>query len=336
MKLLVTGGSGFIGSRLALQARAQGVDVVVTGQANSDAERLRIDELRRAGVSLETGALQDAAFARRIVAGCDRVIHLAAAQHEANVPDAYFEEVNVGGTRTLVQASCDAGVRRLVYGSTIGIYGSAAEGSLDEDSPPRPDNVYGRTKLVAEGVVRERAGAIETCIVRISETYGPGDFRLLKLFRAIDKGTFFLIGDGLNRRQVMHVNDLVKGLLRASQHASAVGQTFVMPGSEVMTTREMVAAIAAALGRPTPRLRMPLWPFMAAAVALEATCRPLGIQPPLHRRRLDFFRKSFVFSTRKAETLLGFVPSIPFAQGARETADWYRDRGQLPSARQAG
>jgi nucleoside-diphosphate-sugar epimerase len=336
MKLLVTGGSGFIGSRLALDARTQGLDVLITGQANSDAERLRIEELRRAGVALEAGPLQDAAFARRIVAGCDRVIHLAAAQHEANVPDSYFEEVNVGGTRSLVQASRDAGVRRFVYGSTIGVYGSAAEGTLDEDSPPRPDNIYGRTKLAAEALVREQADAIETCVVRIPETYGPGDFRLLKLFRAIDKGAFMMIGDGQNRRQVMHVSDLVRGLLIASRHPGAVGQTFVTPGSEVMTTQEMVATIAGALGKSPPRLRAPLWPFIAAAAVFEATFKPLGIQPPLHRRRLDFFRKSFVFSTRKAETLLGFVSQVSFAEGARETTSWYRAQGHLPGGSRKG
>jgi nucleoside-diphosphate-sugar epimerase len=182
---------------------------------------------------------------------------------------------------------------------------------------------------MAEGIVRGHADALETSIVRISETYGPGDFRLLKLFRAIDKGAFMMIGDGENRRQIMHVADLVRGLLIASQHPGAVGQTFVLPGHEVMTTREMVAGIAAALGKRPPRLRLPLWPFVAAAVAFEATCRPLGIQPPLHRRRLDFFRKTFVFSTRKAETLLGFVPQVSFVEGARQTASWYRSQGLL-------
>jgi nucleoside-diphosphate-sugar epimerase len=329
MKLLLTGGSGFIGSRLALAARERNLDVVVTGQINTDAERSRVDELSHAGVAMATGPLQDAEFARRIVSGRELVIHLAAAQHEANVPDAYFEEINVGGTRSLLEASRKAGIKRFVYGSTIGVYGSADAGTLDEESPTHPVNVYGRTKLAAEQVVREYASSLETCIVRISETYGPGDFRLLKLFRAIDRGAFMMIGSGQNRRQVMHVNDLVRGLLLATEHPAAVGQTFVMPGHEVMTTRQMVEKIAIALGRPVPRLRLPLWPFMAAAVAFETTFKPLGIQPPLHRRRLDFFRKSFVFSTRKAEALLGFTPQVSFSEGAREAAAWYRAQGLL-------
>ena len=329
MKLLLTGGTGFIGSRLALAARKQRLDVVVTGQVNTDAESTRLKELEGAGVTITPGPIQDLEFALSVVAGCDVVIHLAAAQHEANVPDSYFEEVNVRGTRALLEASRREHVSRFVYGSTIGIYGSAAEGVLDETSPPCPDNIYGRTKLAAERVVQEYGSSLETCIVRISETYGPGDFRLLKLFRAIDRGRFLMIGPGENRRQIIHVEDLIRGLLLAAEHPSAPGQTFVMHGQEVMTTRQMVETIADILGRRIPRLWLPLWPFLAAAVAFEWIFKPLGLQPPLHRRRLDFFRKSFVFATEKSRALLGFTPQISFRDGARESAHWYRERGLL-------
>jgi dihydroflavonol-4-reductase len=329
MRLLLTGGTGFIGSRLALEARKRQMDVAVTGMIKHDADHARVAELQRAGVTVQTGQLQDPEFARQVVAGRDTVIHLAAAQHESGVPDSYFEAVNVTGTDCLLAASREAGVRRFVYGSTIGVYGSAAQGTLDESSPPNPDNVYGRTKLAAERVVREKAGEIETCIVRISETYGPGDFRLLKLFRAIDRGKFLMIGSGENRRQVMHVDDLVRALLIVAAHAAAVGETFVLPGEEVLTTRQMVDVIAAVLGRSVPRVRLPMWPFLTAAVLFEAVFKPLRIDPPLHRRRLDFFRKTFVFSTDKARRLLGFVPQISFRDGARDTAEWYGRQGLL-------
>jgi len=329
MKLLLTGGTGFIGSRLALAARQKRLDVVVAGQVNTEAERARLAEMQTAGVSVVQGPLQDPQYARRVVADCQYVIHLAAAQHEANVPDSYFHEVNVLGTKTLLEASREAGVQRFVYGSTIGVYGEAVDGTLDENSTPRPVNIYGKTKLEAEGVVHSFASAMQTSIVRISETYGPGDFRLLKLFRGIERGRFFIIGPGTNRRQVIHVNDLIRGLLLAAEHPAAAGETFVMAGHQIMTTREMVETIAHSLGRKPPALRAPLWPFLLAAVAMEKTLKPLGIQPPLHRRRLDFFRKSFVFSTAKAQTLLGFTPHIPFTEGAAECASWYREHGYL-------
>jgi nucleoside-diphosphate-sugar epimerase len=329
MKLLLTGGTGFIGSRLALAARQKGLDVVVAGLVNTDAERARLAEMQTAGVNVAQGSLQDPLYARRVVAGCQYVIHLAAAQHEANVPDSYFRDVNVTGTKTLLEASREAGVKRFVYGSTIGVYGEAVDGTLDENSAPRPVNIYGKTKLEAESVVQSFASALQTSIVRISETYGPGDFRLLKLFRGIDKGRFFIIGAGMNRRQVIHVNDLIRGLLLAAEHPAAVVETFVMAGHQIMTTREMVENIAHSLGRKPPAVRAPLWPFLLTAVVMETTLKPLGIQPPLHRRRLDFFRKSFVFSTAKAQSLLGFTPHTPFIEGAAESAKWYREHGYL-------
>jgi nucleoside-diphosphate-sugar epimerase len=331
MKLLITGGTGFIGSRLALAARAQGHTPIVAGQLNSEPERARAQELAAAGIVIEQGPLQDPEFARRIAGGCEAVVHLAAAQHEANVPDAYFFDVNVNGTRTLLEAARLEGVRRFVYGSTIGVYGEYDGRPLDENTPPRPLNVYGRSKLAAEEVVKSHAEVLQTSIVRISETYGPGDFRLLKLFRAIDRGRFFIIGAGLNQRQAIHVADLVRGLLLAAESPAAVGETFIMAGRETMTTRDMVQHVSKALGRNAPRRRAPLWPFLAAAIVFERTLTPFGVQPPLHRRRLDFFRKSFVFSSTKAQRLLDFEPRVSFAEGAVETAAWYRAKGYLGS-----
>jgi dihydroflavonol-4-reductase len=329
MQLLVTGGTGFIGSRLALAARALGHTLIAAGQLNTEAERSRAEDLARHGIVIEQGPLQDPAYAERVAARCDAVIHLAAAQHEANVPDEYFFDVNVNGTRTLLEAAKRCGVKRFVYGSTIGVYGEYTGTPLDENTPPRPLNVYGRSKLEAEGVVASYAQALETSIVRISETYGPGDFRLLKLFKAVDRGRFFIIGAGSNQRQAIHVQDLVQGLLLAAISPAAVGEIFVMAGRETMTTRVLVERVAEALGRKPPSARVPLWPFLAAAVVMEKTLSPLGIQPPLHRRRLDFFRKSFVLSSAKAARVLGFTPGIDFRAGAAETARWYREKGYL-------
>lgn len=329
MKVLVTGATGFIGSRLAVGAREAGHEVVATGALNNPVEKERAESLVKKGVRLEAGSLLDSDFQARLVTGCDAIIHLAAAQHEANVPDEHFRKVNVEATQGLLEAAVAARVSRFVYGSTIGIYGSASEVELDEESPPRPENIYGHTKLAAEQVVSSFASRIGTTIIRISETYGPGDFRLLKLFKAINKGRFMLIGPCENQRQVIHVDDLCRGLLLGATHPAALGETFVLAGQEVMTTRDMVQGIAEALVKPPPRLRVPLWPFILAAIVLETTLKPLGIQPPLHRRRLDFFRKSFLFSNRKAERVLGFVPAIGFAEGARDTAQWYAAKGLI-------
>lgn len=329
-RILLTGGSGFIGSQLARVATRGGHEVTVTSAINNDVERRRCEQLHSAGISVVEVALDDDAGLDRALPGHDVVIHLAAAQHEAERGESYFRKVNVEGTRHLLDAAIRARVGRFVYGSTIGVYGSADKrGTLDEQSPLTPDNLYGRTKAEAEALVRTYGNRIPIAIARISETYGPGDMRLLKLFRGIARGRFVTIGNGRNEHQLIYVDELVRGLLEVAKHPAAVGETFVLAGSESLTTDQMVQAVAEAVDRKRKVMHVPLWPFDLAAIFFETTMKPLGLRPPLHRRRLDFFRKSFRFSTLKADRLLGFRSAVRFQEGARRTAAWYREQGLL-------
>ena len=326
--ILITGGTGFIGSRLALHARSMGHRPVVLGLVRNPAEEANLRELRAASIAVEHVDIGGDGIPERLFDGIDAVVHLAAAQHEMNIPDARFREVNVEGTGRLLEAARAAGVGRFVYGSTIGVYGHH-RGIADEETPPAPDNIYGRTKLEAERLVLATREGIAVTAVRIAETYGPGDWRLLKMFRAVQKGRFPLIGSGRNVHHPIYVDDLVRGLLTLCRHPAAVGELFVMAGPEAVTTAQMIEAVAAALHRSRTGPRLPLWPFLLAATAMEAVLRPLGIQPPLHRRRLDFFTKSFALRTEKARRLLGWEPGIGFAEGARRTAAWYHEHGLL-------
>jgi dihydroflavonol-4-reductase len=328
MRLLITGGTGFIGSRTAMRAHQLGHEVRVAGLCNTPAEAANRQRLHDAGIGVLLADLEALARSAQALEHLDAVIHLAAAQHEMNVPDERFRAVNVRGTEALVEACRKAGVGRFVHGSTIGVYGKS-EGEIDETTPTAPANIYGRTKLEAEQAVLARRRELPVVVIRISETYGPGDRRLLKLFKAVQKGTFLNIGPGTNLHHPIYIDDLVQGLLLAAEHPATPGKLFVLPGREVVTTNAMIATIAAAVGREPPRLRLPLLPFMAAAVVLEAGLRPLGIQPPLHRRRMDFFTRSFHLNGAKAARLLGFAPQTAFAAGAARTAWWYEESGEL-------
>jgi len=287
-------------------------------------------ELATAGIKVELGDLREPEFVARLMAGRNAVIHLAAAQHEGHMSDEHFRSVNVTATRLLLEASRAAGVRRFVYGSTMGIHGSSEKGAIHEDSEPQALNIYTQTKLAAEAVVREFSRAFETAIVRIAETYGPGDLRLLKLFKAIDRGRFVMIGTGDNLRQPIYIDDLIRGLLAALEQPAAVGEAILLAGNELMTTKQMVAHIATALERPSPGLHIPMWPVLVAANVSHAVLRPLGIRSPLQPRSLDFFRKSFEFSTTKAKVLLQVEPATRFVDGARATLAWYRAQGYMP------
>ena len=329
MKVLITGGTGFIGSRLALRCLQRGDSVTLLGQVNNPAEKenRRVLEDRGAKVVLVSVTDRDRVF--EAVEGIECVYHLAAAQHEANVPDQHFWDVNVTGTKNILEGSVQAGVKKFVHGSTIGVYGDALDGQIDETSPFQPNNIYGVTKLEAEKLVVSFQQKMPVVIIRISETYGPGDFRLLKLFKAIKKGIFFVIGNGKNRHHLIHIDDLIEGLFLAETVKEAQGKVFVLAGKDVLTTRKMAEVVAAQLRKKIPRLQIPLFPFLLLASILEGTLRPLGIQPPLHKRRMDFFKKSFSFSQEQSKAVLGFVPKIAFPEGVADTAKWYEEMGYL-------
>jgi len=328
MNVLITGGTGFIGSRLALKCLERGDHVKAVGQVNNpaEAENKGFVEAKGGQVILASVTDQERLFAE--LEGIDVIYHLAAAQHEANVPDQRFWEVNVTGTRNMLEASIRAGVKRFVHGSTIGVYGSSLQGEIDEQSPLRPDNIYGTTKAEAEKLVLSYP-QLPAVIIRISETFGPGDRRLLKLFKGIKKRLFFVIGSGRNLHHLIYIDDLIAGLLLAASVETAVGNTMVLAGKEPLSTRQMVETLAKILGVEMRRWRVPLWPFLILATVMEGVLKPLGIQPPLHRRRMDFFKKSFVFKQEAARQLLGFVPKVSFNQGAAETAKWYEQMGYL-------
>jgi nucleoside-diphosphate-sugar epimerase len=328
MNMLITGGTGFIGSRLALECLNRGHAVKVLGQENTPAESFnrKIVEDRGGQVILES--VTDMNRFSDLFQDVDVVFHLAAVQHEMNVPDQKFWDVNVTGTKNILEASVRAGVKRFVHGSTIGVYGSIT-GVIDEQTSCMPDNIYGESKFEGEKLALSYCDRIPVVVIRIPEVYGPGDRRLLKLFKAIKRNAFVVIGSGENLHHLIYIDDLVEGLLQSAVHPAAANRLFLLAGMEPVTTNQMVAAISRQLGSSPPRFRAPMFPFLVAAIVLEKTMRPLGIQPPLHRRRLDFFKKSFTLSTQLAKQTFGFSPKEDFLQGALKTANWYKEMGYL-------
>lgn len=329
MNVLITGGTGFIGSRLALTCLDQGERVRILAQANNDNESRNSDMIRARGGEVILGSVTDPDALRKALADVEVVYHLAAAQHEANVPDQRFRDVNVTGTEKMLEASVREGVKRFVHGSTIGVYGGVKGETVRDDSPLAPTNIYGTTKLEAEKVVESYRDKLPVVTARISETYGPGDGRLLKLYCGVRKKSFFMVGSGANLHHLIYIDDLIEGLRRAATVDTAIGKTFVLAGPEPTSSRDMIATVAKTQGVKPPWLRMPMGPMWLLAIAMEMTLGRIGIQPPLHRRRLNFFILSFAFSGEEARSALGIQPKVGFEQGAEQTAAWYREEGLL-------
>ena len=331
MRVLITGGTGFIGTALSLAYLKDGHEVVVLAREATPAERENAAELRAAGARIVVASVTEADEVRRALEGVQVVHHIAAAMREANIPDSVFWETNVQATERLLKASRDAGVRRFVYCSSIGAFGKAPPKPATEETPCAPVDIYQKTKKAAEELcLRYRAETgFPLSIVRPAEVYGPRDRRLLKLFRAVASRKFVMIGSGRNEHHLVYIDDLVSGMRLAEEKDAALGEIFVLAGERSIDTQGLVRTVASALGVDPPRLRIPLGPVVAAAVACEAICRPFGIQPPIYPRRVDFFRSDFSFDISKAKRVLGYRPQFDLPAGLRSTAEAYRARGLM-------
>jgi dihydroflavonol-4-reductase len=157
VRLLVTGGTGFIGSHLAEEGRRRGAEVVVFGLTDRPEERANAELLTGMGAQVLPGSITDQRLCREAMKGVTHVFHLAVAMREGGKSDEFFESINLDGTRHLLEAASVQRVQRFVYCSTIGIYGHRAPGITREESPFAPGNIYERTKVSAERLVREFA-----------------------------------------------------------------------------------------------------------------------------------------------------------------------------------
>jgi nucleoside-diphosphate-sugar epimerase len=264
-------------------------------------------------------------------AGADTVFHLVSNFRTASGPAASYRAINVEGTRAALAAARAAGARRFVHCSTIGVHGHVRSTSADEASPYAPGDLYQKTKVEAEALCGEemKRGGMEIVILRPCSIYGPGDLRMLKMFRMLARGTFFLVGPCRENFHAVYIDDLIDGFLRAMERPGIAGETFILGGPRYLPLKDYVGIAAAAVGAPPPRRRLPYGPLFAASALCEALCRPIGIEPPLHRRRIRFFRNNRAFSIEKARRLLGYEPRVDLEEGMRRTVAWYRKAGLL-------
>jgi dihydroflavonol-4-reductase len=323
--ILVTGATGFAGGHLVRRLRQLGHRVRALVRPGP-----RVKALLEQGVEVVHGDLTRAADVERAAEGAWKIFHVAAVYRTAGHPDAYYYEVNVGGTENVLEAARRQGVERVIHCSTVGVHGDVRDVPSTEESPLNPGDIYQRTKLAGEQAAREAfARGLPGTIVRPAAIYGPGDLRLLKLFRTVHNGSFRMFGSGETCYHLVYIDDLVDGMLLCAERPEALGEVFILAGPRYLRLDEMVTLVADALGVPAPTGHLPMWPLVMAAAACEAICRPLRLEPPLHRRRADFFRKNRAFSFEKARNVLGYEPRVGPREGVRRTARWYLENGYL-------
>jgi len=328
MHVLVTGATGFTGGQLARALRQRGHRVRALVRPRSLTKAKPLESL---GIDIAPGDLTDPASLLPAASGIDVVYHVAATYREAGQPPSVYTEINVDGTRHILEAARAARVRRVVHCSTAGVHGHIERPPANEDAPLAPGDQYQRTKLEGEQIARSYSGrdGLEVAIARPVGIYGPDDTRFVKLFRGIARGHFPMIGSGTAFYHLTYIDDVVEGLRLCGETPAAAGGTYLIAGPQYTTIVDLVAAIARAVNVDPPRFHWPLWPIWIAGAFCEAFCVPLRIEPPLYRRRVDFYRKSRAFDISRARKELGFDPRVDLEAGIRRTIDGYRERGIL-------
>ena len=323
MRVLVTGATGFTGGHLSRHLAACSYAVRALARRTPPDADSRIEYV--------TGDLRDPQSLQRAASGVDVVYHIAAIYRQAGLKEAEYRAVNADAVRTVIEAAGRAGARRVVHCSTVGVHGDVEHPPANEEAPLKPGDIYQVTKLEGERVAQEasRDTGVEVVIARPTGIYGPGDKRLLKLFRGVARRKFVVLGDGRIYYHLTYIDDLVGGFRLCGEVPQAAGRTYILAGGEVTTLNELIGLIAEEAKVPPPRLHLPVWPFWLAGAACEAICAPLGIEPPIYRRRVDFFTKSRAFDITRARAELGYDPKVSLRQGIQKTLAWYRTVGWL-------
>jgi len=327
VKVLVTGGTGFTGSHLVRRLLDRGQSVT----AFDNQPGLFARELEERGARVVLGSVADRAAVREATRGVNVVYHLAAAFRDVTAPNSIYWDVNVEGTRNVLEAAAEFGVERTVYCSTQGVHGNVEDPPGSETSPIAPEDYYQETKWEGERVCHEyMANGLAVSIVRPTAIYGPGDpGRFLILFRLASKGRFLMFGDGRTTYHPVYIDNLVDVFELAASSPKAVGQTYIGADEQYFTLDDLVRKVGQAMGIDVRILHLPFRPLWLAALGVELACKPLRISPPLFRRRVDWFRQVRAFKVDKARADLGYSPRVGIDEGLRRTWEWYRKNGYV-------
>lgn len=326
MRVLVTGATGFTGGHLARALIRAGDQVRALVRDPADAA-----DLEREGIEVARGDLTDRVSLERAMDGVELVYNIAALYRLAGLPTSVYRAVNAEAVGTIVEVAAAAGARRVMHCSTVGVHGDIDDPPANEDAPFKPGDIYQETKLLGEQLGAEAAArtGVEWVVARPTGIYGPGDRRLFKMFGAIARGRFVMLGRGRNFYHLTYISDICDGFRLCGTVPAAAGRTYIIGGAQVTTLADVVTTTARLAGRRPPRVRLPVWPVWLAGAACEAVCAPFGIPPPIYRRRVDFFRKSRAFDISRARRELGFQPRVTIEDGIRRTLEWYREQGWI-------
>jgi nucleoside-diphosphate-sugar epimerase len=315
--VFVTGGSGFVGSRLITRLLAEGH--TVRALARSDAAAGKVQSLGAIPVRAD---LTDVAGLRAAAAGTELAFHAAARTTRGGTRRQFWTD-NVDGTANVVRAVREAGVRRLVH---VGTEAALMDGqplvNVDESAPLRPDSraSYPASKAAAERVVIEANGSLETVVLRPRFVWGAGDTTLLpELVNMVSSGRFAWLNGGRHLTDITHVDNVVEGLMLAADRGRPGQPYFVTDGAPVVF-RDFLTELLATQGVSAPNRSLPYGVAETVAAAGETLWRSLGLKgaPPLDYMSVWVSGRECTIDITKARTELGYQPVKTRQQGLAE------------------
>jgi nucleoside-diphosphate-sugar epimerase len=322
LKILVTGGTGFLGAAVTrrLVAVGEGVRVLVRGSGANVLAGLE-------GVELVQGDLRDASSLQRALEGVQAVCHCAA-RVAVGGPWSAFEEVTVRGTEHVLEAAVTHHVGLFLHVSSLGVYGPEGQTTINEDSPfdhdPEGQGFYSRSKMVSERLVWRYAEqhALPVCVIRPGILYGPSrPVYLPRLRFSISGRLLVVIGPRQQYVPLAHVDNVAAAILLALHSPQAVGKSYNLVDSETVCLKDYLALLQRLGHIPARTLVIPPAPFYPVVRAIEAFSGLMGRSAPVSRRQLDRVFASRRFDTTRARRELGWQPEISLEQGLRGLQD---------------
>jgi nucleoside-diphosphate-sugar epimerase len=322
---LVTGATGFAGGHLAEECVKRGIHVVTLARGSSDTSLLN-----KLGVEIVRGDLTDEPAIRKATEGAEVIIHCAAKVGDWG-PVEEYREINVEGTRRLLDAVRGRPLHRLVHLSSLGVYEARDHFGTDESIPPPEKHMdgYTQTKVESEKLVMEyhRQHGVPVTVLRPGFIYGPRDRTVLpKLIENLRQKRVRFLGSGEQAMNTIYVGNLVDACFLAVDKPVAVGQTYNLTDDELVSKRRFLTTIAELAGLEPPRRKVPLKLAKTLAFFMERIARLRGAKkaPLLTQARIKFLGLNLHYSVEKAKRQLGYHPRVKFEQGIREAVDWLK------------
>jgi dihydroflavonol-4-reductase len=325
VKALVTGAHGFVGSHLVTRLLAQGVAVRCLHRHSEVPERLR-----GLAVEVAAGDLADGRGLAAAVRGVDEVWHLGALTRAPTRRTMWA--VNAGGTRRLVEAAVAARLPgRFVLCSSLAAVGPATRGRPRAGhEPPAPRTTYGASKLGGERALAEAGAALDWVVVRPPAVYGPRDRDFLSLFRTVSRGWMPCVGGAEREVSLVHVEDLVDGMLAAARSPATRGGAWFVTSDPVVAQGALLRAVERALGVRARSFDLPTSALRLAGGLSDLGAQLTGVLPLLTRERVrEVGEGHWTCSGEALARATGWRARIPLAEGLAATATWYRSEGLL-------